>query len=67
MGEKRIKGFVLRAHKGDHPPLHVHILRNGRELGRWDVEHQRPMGDLVVTTRLTEALIAAGYAKKGSQ
>jgi hypothetical protein len=55
---------VFRTYIGDHPPLHVHVFRQGRQLGRWDIEHQRPLDELVVTRRLAQALREAGYAAK---
>jgi hypothetical protein len=61
LGEKRVKGFVFRIYVGDHAPLHVHVFRKGQQLGRWDIEHQLPMDDLVVTNRLAQALREAGY------
>jgi hypothetical protein len=41
--------------------MHVHVFRKGQQLGRWDIEHQRAMDELVVTNRLARALIEAGY------
>jgi hypothetical protein len=41
--------------------LHVHVFRKGQQLGRWDIEHQLPMDDFVVTNRLAQALREAGY------
>jgi len=52
---------VFRSYTGDHPPLHVHVFREGRELGRWDVEHQRLMDAFALTRRLAQALREAGY------
>ena len=61
MGEKKVGGFVFRSYVGDHSPVHVHIFRRGREIGRWDVDHQRPLDAFVVTRRLAKALTEAGY------
>lgn len=36
-------------------------FRKGQQLGRWDIEHQLPMDELVVTNRLAQALMEAGY------
>jgi hypothetical protein len=52
---------VFRTYVGDHRPLHVHVFRRGRHLGRWDLEHQRPLDDLLVGRRLAQALREAGY------
>ncbi len=61
MGRKRAGGYVFETYSGDHAPLHVHISRNGRELGRWDIEHQRPMDSFSVGRRLRDALRQLGY------
>ena len=64
MGIKRIDGFEFRTWVADHPPCHVHISYNGKELGRLDVEHQRSMDKkLVITRKLRTALKKAGYLK----
>lgn len=63
-GEKtrrRVRFKVFETYAGDHLPLHVHISRNGREIGRWDIEHQRPMDPFVVGKRLRQALRQLGY------
>lgn len=64
MGEKTARGFTFRTYAGDHPPYHVHILKNGREIGRWDIESQKPMDRFVVTRKLRVALEELGYATK---
>jgi hypothetical protein len=59
---------VFRSYVGDHPPFHVHVFRKGRQLGRWDIEHQRPMDhQLLVTNRLARALREAGYMVCGEE
>ncbi len=46
---------------------HVHILTsNGRNIGRFDIEHQCPMDDFKVTKRLRKALIDLGYMREES-
>lgn len=47
--------------RGDHPPYHVHIRKDGREIGRWDIENQRKMDEFRLTREICEALIALGY------
>ena len=39
----KAKGYVFKHHKNDHPPWHVHIFKDGRELGRYDLENGRFM------------------------
>lgn len=65
MGRKRVGGFVFIDFKGDHLPLHTHIEQKGREIGRWNIEAQKPMDDFEVTQKLRKALIRLGYLQKG--
>jgi hypothetical protein len=60
-------GFIFITYSGDHPPYHVHILTsNGRNIGRFDIEHQCTMDDFEVTKRLRKALINLGYMREES-
>jgi DNA-binding Xre family transcriptional regulator len=43
MKERRVGRFIFRCYDGDLSPWHVHVLLEGREVGRWDLEHRRPM------------------------
>lgn len=61
MGKKRARGYLFISYKGDHAPLHVHIYRKEREIGRWDIENQRPMDDFHAGRRLRKALAELGY------
>lgn len=61
MGVKRAGGYTFESWVGDHPPLHVHIKREGAFIGRWDIENQRPMDDFQVGRRLRNALRSLGY------
>ena len=55
-------GFIFVTYAGDHPPYHVHILTSaGRNIGRFDIEHQCPMDDFQLTRRLRKALFELGY------
>jgi len=29
--------------KGDHPPRHVHVYRDGKLIVKWDLDNQKPM------------------------
>jgi hypothetical protein len=31
-------GYVFLTWSGDHPPRHVHVLRNGRLVVKWNLE-----------------------------
>ncbi|MBI3950816.1 MAG: hypothetical protein HY314_10235 [Acidobacteria bacterium] len=65
MGRKRVGGSTFVWFAGDHPPLHVHIYdAKDRFIGRWDIEHQRPMDDFEVSQKPRKALQAAGYSKE---
>jgi len=44
-------GYVFLTWKGDHPPRHVHVLRAGRLVLKWNLERGRPM-DGVATGKL---------------
>ena len=62
MGRKRYMGFIFITYAGDHPPYHVHILTaDGRNIGRFDLEQQRPMDDFELTKRPKKALVGMGY------
>jgi hypothetical protein len=65
MGKKKLAGYLFITYKGDHRPYHVHIIKNRRELGRWDIENQMPMDDFEVNNDLKDALIKLGYMLGG--
>ena len=64
MGRKKVGGFVFEWYIGDHRPLHVHVFKDGLQLGRFNLESQRPMKDLKMTRQLQNALILAGFMKE---
>lgn len=43
MGKLRRGGFIFVTWKGDHPPRHVHIYRDGRLVVKWNLEDQAAM------------------------
>ena len=64
MVQRRVRGFIFVSYVADHPPLHIHIRdEKGREIGRFDIEHQRPMDDFPLTVKLRRALEEAGYLR----
>ncbi len=67
MTRKRAGGFIFESYVGDHPPLHVHIFKGQQFVGRWDIEHQRPMDDFVIDERLRKALVQTGYLLEEQQ
>jgi hypothetical protein len=36
-------GTSLSRGKGDHPPRHVHVYRDGKLIVKWDLDNQKPM------------------------
>jgi hypothetical protein len=38
MGKVRRGGFIFVTWKGDHPPRHVHVYRDGRLIVKWNLE-----------------------------
>lgn len=38
MGKIKRGNYVFITWKGDHDPKHVHIFKNGREIGKWNLE-----------------------------
>ncbi len=62
MSKKKLAGFTFIIYKGDHRPYHVHIRKGKKEIGRWDIENQRPMDELRVSATLFKALVKLGYA-----
>ena len=40
MGKLRRGGFIFVTWKGDHPPRHVHIYRDGRLVVKWNLDNQ---------------------------
>ena len=43
MGKIRRGGYQFITWKGDHPPQHVHVFRNGILVVKWDLDRGRPM------------------------
>ena len=43
MGKIRRGGYIFVTWKGDHPPRHVHIYRNGKLVVKWDLDNRKPM------------------------
>lgn len=36
-------GYVFVTWKGDHPPAHVHVYRDGELVVKWDLDNDLPM------------------------
>lgn len=55
MGKIRRGGYILVTWKGDHPPRHVHVYRDGKLIVKWDLDNRKPMRGQA--TRRVRALI----------
>lgn len=56
VGRIRRGGYVFLTWKGDHPPRHVHVFKDGVLVLKWDLELNRVMAGR--TTRRLLVLIA---------
>lgn len=64
MGIKKLYGFTFITSYSDHPPYHVHIKYGNKELGRFDIENQKPLDKkLKISGKLKKALRELGYLK----
>ena len=43
MGKLRRGGFIFVWWKGDRPPKHVHVYRDGKLLIKWDLDNKKAM------------------------
>ena len=43
MGKIRRGGFIFITWKGDHPPRHVHVYRDGALVVKWNLDDRVPM------------------------
>jgi hypothetical protein len=43
VGKQRRGGYVFITWKGDHPPRHVHVYRDGRLVVKWDLDNKKAM------------------------
>jgi len=43
MGKLRRGGFIFVWWKGDHPPRHVYVYRDGKLLVKWDLDNKKAM------------------------
>lgn len=55
MTKVRRGGYVFLTWVGDHPPRHVHVLRDGRLVLKWNLDEWEPIEG--VPTRRVLALI----------
>jgi len=43
VGKYRRGGFIFITWKGDHPPRHVHVYRDGKLIVKWDLDNKTAM------------------------
>ena len=43
LGKHRRGGYVFITWKGDHPPRHVHVYRDGTLIVKWDLDDRKAM------------------------
>jgi hypothetical protein len=43
MGKVARGGYFFISWKGDHPPRHVHVYREGKLIVKWDLDNALPM------------------------
>jgi hypothetical protein len=55
VGKYRRGGYVFITWKGDHPPRHVHVYRDGRLIVKWDLDNRKPMKG-AATRRILELI-----------
>ena len=54
-GQARRGGYVFITWKGDHPPRHVHVYRDGTLIVKWDLDNQKTMKG-ATTRRILELI-----------
>jgi hypothetical protein len=55
VGKFRRGGYVFITWKGDHPPRHVHVYRDGRLVVKWDLDNRKAMKGKA-TSRILELI-----------
>jgi len=43
VGKHRRGGYVFITWRGDHPPRHVHVYRDGKLVVKWDLDNRTAM------------------------
>ena len=57
MTRKKYYGYFFESWKSDHPPKHIHIFdRNKNFLGRFDIEHDLPIGNWQPSRKLLKII-----------
>ena len=56
MGKLRRGGYIFVTWKGDHGPRHVHVFKDGKLIGKWDLDNRQVMEGKI--SRKIQAYIA---------
>jgi hypothetical protein len=65
MGKKKYRNHLFVDCVGDHAPRHVHIFKDKKLVGKWDIENQQMMGTFKMTSAVKMGLEFLGYKKRG--
>jgi hypothetical protein len=55
MTKVRRGNYIFVTWKGDHSPRHVHVYRDSRLVGKWNLDNQQPMAGKI-TARLLKII-----------
>lgn len=47
MSKHKRAGYIFITWKGDHKPNHVHIIKNKREICKWDLDNNQVMEEFI--------------------
>ena len=65
MAEWTVRGFKITMYLADHPPLHCHVRKDGRSIGKYDLESGTWMTGPRRYKRQANAAIAKWRRKNG--
>jgi hypothetical protein len=52
----KINGFILNWRQSDHEGTHIHVYRDNRQAGVWDMTRQQAIRGLKLSKKLKEAI-----------
>ena len=66
MVQRKAGGYVFRMYDNDHPPLHVHVFLDGREVAKYDLENGGflDLANPRHAGRIRRALARAGFIER---
>ena len=50
MGKCKLGGYIFISWKGDHPPKHIHVYKDGHLVLKWNLEDKLVMKGKVIKT-----------------